>query len=266
MLVNLMSTTNPWSFPVSRSASTPIAANYGHIALPESTSHVPEVVEVTAGVAALHVQPPAAIVAELVADAERRAGLRLLTESRDSAAAAAEALYGQLWHSIPAPEDITAAATADAHLATLTRLVDRATANTNPAARWTDDLATYVRLTAGRITGLPPLPLSRFQVALQDHHDYHQAQGATPPRSTDADLAAEQAADAYNRNREGSANVPAMAQQSAAEVIAGHRHPLEALTFVDSWTHDSLPKFTAEHLAAVDLIAAADARRTELGL
>ncbi|QNK80416.1 hypothetical protein [Nakamurella sp. PAMC28650] len=258
--------------PMFRSASIPVVgvpvANLDRITLPDSATLVPEVEEVTSKVAALRDQPPADIADELVADAERRAGLRLLMEARDTASSTAAALYGSLFSQIPGPDQITAAANAEAQSAALTHLVDRAATSHIPTDRWSADVKQYVATTAGRINGLPPLPLSKFEIALDQYREAlrRNLPNLTPPRSTDADLAAEQASAAYVAARAAHANVPGLIASSVYDVQQGHRHALDVLTFADGVLHDSLPPILAQHAAAVELIAAADASRLERGL
>ena len=255
-----------------RSASVPLVdvpvANLGRISLPESATPVAEVEEVNVKVAALHDQPPAAIVEEMITDAERLAGLRLLTEARDTAGSLAAALYGSLFNQIPTPGQITAAADADTHTAALTHLVDRATTAHIPADRWTPELKAYVTTTAGRINGLPPLPASLFETAMANYHDAlrRNLPNITPPRSTDADLAAEHASAAYTAARAGHSNVPALVAGLVHDTLQGHRHPLEVITYLDSYRNDVLPALLAEHAAALELIAAADTVRHDRGL
>jgi len=258
---------------------------------------LPEVLVTEGRLAALLVLTvPGEVRAELLADAAHRGTARMVGEAIGAATVDVDALWSSLRSDVPTPAAIGALADQIARVTALGEVAARLTptsvapaaaapafpespfnprhapAAPTPAAapRWSNTVTGYV----AEVTNLPAPPsatLSRYQTAVLAYERHlagfgDQSRKLQMPKSTDADLAADQAArDYHQRSTDDRATLTQLAA-AAHQVRAGAVDPLDILGAADHFQAVLVPESRDALETLNALIADADASRTARGL
>ena len=270
--------------------------------MPDSVSvplpQLPEVLSTEGRLAALLVLTvPDEVRAELLADAAHRGTARMVGEAIGAATADVDALWSSLRSDVPTPAAIGALADQIARVTALGEVAARLTpASAAPAAvaapafpespfnprhapaapapaaapRWSNTVTSYV----AEVTNLPAPPsatLSRYQTAVLAYERQlagfgDQSRKLPMPKSTDADLAADQAARAYHQRSSDDRATLIQFADAANQVRAGAVDPLDILAAADHFQAVRVPESRDALETLNALLADADASRMARGL
>jgi len=257
---------------------------------------LPEVLSTEGRLAALQVLiVPDDVRAELLGDAAHRGTARMVGEAIGAATADVDALWSSLRADVPTPAAIGALADQIARVTALGEVAARLTptpvahpaapafpespfnprhapAAPTPAAapRWSNTVTGYV----AEVTNLPAPPsasLSRYQTAVLAYERQlagfgDQSRKLPMPQSTDADLAADQAARTYHQRSSDDRATLTQFADAANQVRAGAVDPLDILAAADHFQAVRVPESRDALETLNALLADADASRTARGL
>ncbi len=259
---------------------------------------LPEVLVTERRLAALLVLTvPGEVRAELLSDAAHRGTARMVGEAIGAATADVDALWSSLRSDVPTPAAIGALADQIARVTALGEVAARLTpAPVAPAAvaapmfpespfnprhapaapapaaapRWSATVVGYV----AEATNLPAPPsaaLSRYQTAVLAYERQlagfgDQSRKLAMPQSTDADLAADQAARAYHQRSSDDRATLTQFADAANQVRAGAVDPLDILGAADHHRAVRVPESRDALETLNALLTDADASRTARGL
>jgi len=239
---------------------------------------------------------PDEVRAELLADAAHRGTARMVGEAVSAATADVDALWSSLRADVPTPATIGALADQIARVTALGEVAARLTPTSvapaaaapmfpespfNPrhapaaptpdaAPRWSNTVTGYI----AEVTNLPAPPsaaLSRYQTAVLAYERQlagfgDQSRKLPMPQSTDADLAADQAARAYHQRSSDDRATLTQFADAANQVRAGAVDPLDILGAADHFQAVRVPESRDALETLNALLADADASRTARGL
>jgi len=239
---------------------------------------------------------PDEVRAELLADAAHRGTARMVGEAVSAATADVDALWSSLRADVPTPAAIGALADQIARVTALGAVAARLTptsvapaaaapafpespfnprhapAAPTPAAapRWSTTLSGYVA-EAVNLPAPPSATLSLYQTAVLAYERQlagfgDQSRKLPMPQSTDADLAADQAARAYHQRASDDRATLTQFADAANQVRAGAVDPLDILGAADHHRAVRVPESRDALQTLNALLADADASRTARGL